>query len=252
LEWSPHPPRRRRVPVCPLGALARLKPFEAYVSLANGTHPPQHVWLEPLFVQIDPAPAVVDRPEQPDPLAEVIARVRGGVVAPPSSSFIFDLMNRAGGRILMPLPVWRAAVEMCEPSLPRELLLEQVTSFFMQRSKVCPQGLAALPTCWLRGLPYILEKRVQEIWQGKVSFVLAAVAEQSGALGLEFAHEAEIPRREREMQVWDVLRVSLNCHLYPSLWRPLSRRHWRHLHATRPELRASLRLHASAIGGEWF
>jgi hypothetical protein len=251
VEWPPHPPHRPRLPVCPLGALARLRPFEAFVSLANGTHPPHRVWIEPLFVPIDQPSAPAGSAQQTDPLADVIARIRGREALPPATESIFDLMNRAGGRILMPLPVWQAAADLCEPAQPRQLLVEQVSTFFQQRSGACPQGLENLPACWLRALPGLLDNRARTLFEGRFPFVLTTLAEQSGALALKFSREEGFPRREREIQVWDVLRVSLNCHLYPSLWRPLTRHHWRLLNATRPELRPSLRLHAKAIGGSW-
>jgi hypothetical protein len=251
IDWSPGPPRRRPVPVCPLGALARLKPFEAFVSLANGTHPPHSVWLEPRFVAVEPASPSIVLAEPADPLAEVIARIRGGVVGPASTSSIFELMGRVGGRMLMPHPLWQAAVELCVPGMSQEVLVEQLTSFFRVRSGLCPRGLESLPPCWLRALPRLLEKRAKKHWQGRIPFGLSSVAEQGGALVMEFAQEDECPRWEGEVNSWDVLRVHMNCHLYPSLWRPLTRRHWRQLHATRPELRAHLRVHAIVVGGSW-
>ena len=251
IDWSPGPLRRRPVPVCPLGALARLKPFEAFVSLANGIHPPQPVWLEPLFVAVEPAAPSISLAEPTDPLAEVVARIRGAVAPPSATSSIFELMGRVGGQMLMPYPLWQAAVELCVPGMSQEVLVEQLTSFFRVRSGLCPRGLDSLPACWLRALPRLLEKRAKKHWQGKIPFGLSSVTEQSGALVMEFAQEDECPRWEGEVNSWDVLRVHMNCNLYPSLWRPLTRRHWRQLHATRPELRAHLRVHAIVVGGSW-
>lgn len=247
IDWSPKPARRRMVPVCPLGALSRLKPFEAYVSFANGIHPTRAVWIQPRFVAVEQTdtPRVIS--EFTDPLAEVVASIRAGV-APPVSTPIFELMRRLGGKLLMSPVMWQAAVDLCRPEIPKELLIEQVTSFFRVRSGLCPRGIDTLPACWLRALPQLLERRAKKHWHGKIPFGISSLAEQQGALVLGFAQEGECMRREREVTGWDVLRVHLNCQLYPSLWRPLLRRHWRTLHATRPELRPHLKVHASIAG----
>ena len=57
LELIPSSIGRQMVPVCPPGALARLQAFQAHVSLANGVHPSQPVWLVPRFVKVEPAAA---------------------------------------------------------------------------------------------------------------------------------------------------------------------------------------------------
>jgi hypothetical protein len=251
IDWPPRPPRRRTVPVCPLGALSRLQTFEAFVSFANGVAPPYPVWIEPRFVDVRSTPTSPTASDRIDMLAEVAASVRGSVVPPPSLSPIFELMRRAGGRLLMPTPLWQAAAELCAPELPRELLVEQLTSFFGYRNGLRPRGLEGLPACWLRALPRLIEKHARRCWQGRIPFRLVSVTEESGALAMEFAEEQEIARREGEVSEWDVLRVHLNCHNYPSLWQPLRHRHWRHLHASRPELRSQLRVHAHVIGTSW-
>lgn len=65
------------------------------------------------------------------------------------------------------------------------------------RPKPCPRkrprvripclSSVGLPACWLRALPRLLEKRAKKHWQGIIPFGLSPVAEQGGALVMEFA-----------------------------------------------------------------
>ena len=55
---------------------------------------------------------------------------------------------------------------------------------------------------------------------------------------VRFAQEPACP--EGGMALWDRIRVAINASLYPTVWRPLLRRHHAAIWRTHPDLHAAL------------
>jgi hypothetical protein len=102
-----------------------------------------------------------------------------------------------------------------------------------------PPGLKTLPACWLRGLPALLKLNARQDFYD--------LKEVDGCLLIQFSKEMGWPPKVLTIPQSNLLAL-LNWNLYPSLWRPLKRRHWQLLYATRPELRPQLQIHAKAVG----
>ena len=240
LELIPSSIGRQMVPVCPPGALARLQAFQAYVSLANGVHPSQPVWLVPRFVKVDPPPPAV---KPPDPLAQVLAEVAGQQPAlPPAASVagVVQMMARFEAPQLMSVEIWRATVQLCAPKTKRQVLMREANRLFRENAAGKPlPGLKTLPACWLRGLPALLKLYARQDFYD--------LKEVDGCLLIQFSEGMEWPPKVLTIPQSNLLAL-LNWNLYPSLWRPLKRRHWQLLYATRPELRPQLQIHAKAVG----
>jgi len=239
LELIPSLIGRQIVPVCPPGALARLQAFQAYVSLANGVHPLQPVWLVPRFVKVDPPPPAV---KPPDPLAQVLAEIAGQQPAlPPAASVagVVQMMAKFEAPQLMSVEIWRATVQLCAPKTKRQVLMWEANRLFRENAGKPLPGLKTIPACWLRGLPTLLKLNARQDFYD--------LKEVDGCLLIQFSEGTDWPPKVLTNPQSNLLAL-LNWNLYPSLWRPLKRRHWQLLYATRPELRPQLQIHAKAVG----
>jgi len=116
--------------------------------------------------------------------------------------------------------------------------LERAREFF--RGRCCqnpPDGLNQLPACWLAALPGILWGLRKPGWTHLPLFI-DRMAMQDGVLLVSFAQEQ--PIAGKKLTIWDKIRILINASLYPSRWRPLSRRHVVALCQAWPDLRPTL------------
>jgi hypothetical protein len=102
-----------------------------------------------------------------------------------------------------------------------------------------------LPECWLAALPGILWGVRKPHWT-KLPFFIDHVAVKEGALLLSFAQEQ--PNPDGRVTAWDRIRVAVNAGLYPSRWRPLSRRDYFRLIRQRPDLRQVVEAYRPELG----
>ena len=195
----PPDPAPAEVPVCPLGALGRLSPHQAFVIRAEGSVTRWPVWFVPWFEQGQPAlPAPATPPRF-------------------SAAYVSALMHGAGFRLHHAGDVVTHAYALCPR---RRGLLQRTREFFHTQAVLIPAGLETLPDCWLAGLPGILGRWRKPHWH-RLPFFITRIGIEAGVLLLEFAQE--IPG-DSQPSGWDHLRIALNAGLYPSCWRPLHRR----------------------------
>lgn len=193
-------PTPTEIPVCPLGALGRLSPHQAFVIRAEGSVTPWPVWFVPWFEQGQPAlPAPATPPRF-------------------SAAYVSALMHGAGFRAHQAGDVVTQLHSLCPR---RRGLLQRTREFFRTQAIHIPAGLETLPDCWLAGLPGILWRLRKPHWH-RLPFFITRIGIEAGVLLLEFAQE--IPGEARPSG-WDRVRIALNVGLYPSCWRPMHRRH---------------------------
>ena len=85
-----------------------------------------------------------------------------------------------------------------------------------------PEGLETLPAAWLAALPGILWSKAKPHWT-HLPYFIDRIALVDGLILLGFAQEQA--SKAGEVSRWDELRIAVNAGIYPSIWRPLSRRH---------------------------
>jgi hypothetical protein len=226
------PPERRRnshteVPICPQGTLSRLSPHQAFVMFADGRRTEHAVWFAPWFELEPPQPAPPPISKRPELYF--------------STAHVDNLMLHAGFRHIWTPEVIVAAAQLF-PKQPK--ILEAATTFFRSHACMVPQGLETLPECWLAALPGILMKMKKPEWT-HLPFFIDRVQLDAGRLLLHFAQE--LPHADARTTAWDHIRIAVNASLYPSLWRPLSRRHCQKLFQQFPELRPALVASSPAV-----
>jgi energy-coupling factor transporter ATP-binding protein EcfA2 len=222
-------PERRRssqteVPICPLGTLSRLSPHQAYVMFADGRRTEHAIWFAPWF---ELEPTLPTPLPTPPPIPKDLDLYC-------SANHVDELMRHAGFREVWTPEVIVAAVKLF-PKRPEKL--EAATEFFRTHACMVPAGLEELPECWLAALPGILLKTKKPAWS-HLPYFIDRIQFQDGRLLLHFAQE--LPHSGPRMTAWDRIRIAVNSGLYPSPWRPLSRRHSRRLFQLHPELRPAL------------
>jgi hypothetical protein len=199
--------------------LARLPPHHAYLKLPDGTVTQEPVWLEARFHDYQPPPPSVEV----DDLAEAAAKLRAedarqkSVGAHPAQ--LLAHMHSRGHRLMLTPAVVAAAWQLCAvPGHSR--LLERAAKYDIP-------GCDGLPTCWLVGFLS---------WLGRHPGPrrgIRAVAVESSMLWptldplVPWSLAAHVPE-------------AVNLAMYPSLWRPLQKRHWTRLMRERPDLRQEL------------
>lgn len=214
--WNPRP-------LCPPGALARLKQHEVYAKLANGdlTHEP--CWLEPDFHDFSPAVTTV----APSDLAEAVTRLQMADAEQelPSAGppLLVKFMHQRGHKLMVTPSVITATWQLCVPSIGRAELIRRITWKYPAR------GLETLPSCWLLGLLHWLEKRPR---------MAPHVTEVSHRGGILWA------KLDAAASAWGegpvAIPAEINRFIYPSLWRPILRNHFMQLLCERPDLRSLL------------
>ena len=224
IQTAELPPSWRQVPVCPPGSLSRLGQHEAYVKLANGSGRIGPVWIAPLFFHYVPSKVLVE----PDDLTEAAAALREGEAKEQSSvscgsgvSFFLLRMHREGNPLILTPSIVASAGQLCTPKVPRNQILRLIPGKIV--------GLELLPTCWLLGVyRWLLEYQ-------ELATTIDGVSISSGVLW---------PQLHPATAMWGdggfSIPQSLNLFIYPSLWRPLRRRHWAQLRSERPDLREEL------------
>ena len=231
---QPSQPTNFEVPVCPVGALGRLEPHQAFILFADGQRTEHPVWFVPWFeaaatrlasMQTHSVPPAEEPRPETDPYF--------------SASHVKELMRGSGFRPSWTPEVIAAATKLLD--CHRQQTLETVTGFFRSRACMVPEGLERLPACWLAGLPKILWRLRKPYWTRLLYFIDRVVVED-GMLLLGYAQEQ--PHATGGMCAWDRVRVAVNASLYPSLWRPLKPQHRQQLLRLHPELKSSLRLPA--------
>lgn len=220
LDWSqpPQPPQ----PVCPPGTLARLAQHHCLAKLAGGAVTESPVWLEPIFHSFPQQPC---QPE-PDDLGEAVVRLKATVAEEKtmhaSPALLIAHMHERGHKLLTPPSLVSATWSLCVPHCTRAEMLREAERYEIE-------GLGQLPSCWLLGLLRWLERNCE------LAPTVAAVAPRDGILWLQL----------RPPSTWAGMGpltqpAMVNLQIYPSLWRPLSQRHWVRLFCERPDLREEL------------
>jgi hypothetical protein len=139
--------------------------------------------------------------------------------------------------VLCPAKVVQAAFDLCRPKERKGRLFMRVARFFKTRMGLVPEGMEGLPRCWLVALPAILA-HVLARPPATPPCRIDAVACHEGMLLLRFVQEP-LPL-EGGVALGDCMRVTVNASVYPSIWRPLSRRHYWAIRRTHPELHTAL------------
>ena len=219
-------PAATEVPVCPMGGLGQLDVHQAFVVFANGKRTEFPVWFAPWF-------------ELPEFEA---AGQETAISATFSSAHVQQLMTQVGFRPIFCPHVVTVAAEICRPR--RGDALVRAIEFFHSKACQVPDGLNQLPECWLAALPGILWGLRKPDWT-HLPFSIDRVAIQEGVLLISFAQEQ--PNPEQRLTTWDKIRVAVNAGLYPSRWRPLSRRHALALCRAWPDLRPTLQPDSPAL-----
>jgi energy-coupling factor transporter ATP-binding protein EcfA2 len=225
-------PERRKsshteVPICQLGSLSRLSQHQAFVLFADGRRTEHAVWFAPWFELEAPQPAPPPAPKRPEMYF--------------SAAHVDELMRHAGFHQIWEPEVIGLAVKLF-PKQPKTL--EVATAFFRSQACMVPKGLETVPECWLAALPGILMKMKKPEWT-HLPFFIDHIQYDAGRLLLHFAQE--LPHTNSRMAAWDRIRISVNASLYPSLWRPLSRRHCQRLFQLHPELRRALAANSPVV-----
>jgi energy-coupling factor transporter ATP-binding protein EcfA2 len=208
------------LPVCPIGALGQLDAHQAYLVFPNGSKTAFPVWFAPWF----------ELPETKDAVEET------AISTTFSSAHVQNLMTRVGFRPIFSPHIVAAASAVWSPR--KGNALERAREFF--RGRCCqnpPDGLNQLPACWLAALPGILWGLRKPGWTHLPLFI-DRMAMQDGVLLVSFAQEQ--PIAGKKLTIWDKIRILINASLYPSRWRPLSRRHVVALCQAWPDLRPTL------------
>jgi hypothetical protein len=159
------------------------------------------------------------------------------LVDPASSEHLRQLMRQQGYELRTDPGALKAALELCEEKTDRAQLLEATTTFFRGRATMIPRKLDTLPTPWLKGLPGILRSQRKDHWT-LLPYMISEMASTDGVLQIRFAQEAS-RRADGPITGYDQVRIAVNAALYPSLWRPLTRRHEHLIRPRRPSLGAS-------------
>jgi hypothetical protein len=203
--------------------LARLSSHQAFVSLVEGDHPKkQPVWLEPVFFDIP----LASPPETgPDDLAQEVARLRAiAQRSKPSPSTMLRSVCRAmrerGHTRWLTGPIIEYLWTLCEPKAPKSRLLENLGKY----SRI--QNIGSLPNCWLAGLGALVKCR------GPMFEYVSAVHVTGGVLHFSF--------RDEQPDAFGMVHEVVNRWIYPSLWRPAKKSHWKLLHARCPHLHHDL------------
>jgi hypothetical protein len=199
---------------------------QAFVVFANGKRTEFPVWFAPWF----------ELPEFEAGGQET------AISATFSSAHVQQLMTQAGfGPIFSPHVV-AAAAAVWSPR--RGNALERATEFFRSRACGVPDGLNELPECWIAALPGILWRLRKPSWT-HLPFFMDRLAIKDGVLLISFAQEQ--PNPEQRLTTCDNIRVAVNASLYPSRWRPLTRRHVLALCRAWPDLRPTLQPDSPAL-----
>jgi hypothetical protein len=201
--------------ICPPGTLGRLAPHQGFVAM-----PDQHPHEFPLsFVPWFEASAAPSAAPSIDPA---------------SVEHLRQLMRRQGYEPRTDPGALKAALELCSQETDRAQLLEETTTFFRGRATMIPRNLDTLPTPWLKGLPGILRSQRKDHWT-LLPYMISEMASTDGVLQIRFAQEAS-RRADGPITGYDQVRIAVNAALYPSLWRPLTRRHEHLIRPRRPSL----------------
>jgi hypothetical protein len=217
-------------PVCPPGTLGCLEPHQGFVVQADGRRTETPLWFLPWFEDASFPKPPVDKPLARLPKEEVTESA--------SADYVHQLIARRRRKPLWPPEVILAATELCRPAQTRASVMDAVESFFRGKACLVPKGLKRLPLCWLAAIPNILW-RLRRPHCTHLPFMIDVLRACDGVLTVGFAQE-ERPDLNRITR-WDDIRLVLNLSVYPSMWRPLRRRHYVALWAKQPGLRPALR-----------
>jgi hypothetical protein len=214
-------PATTDVPVCPIGTLGQLAPHQAFLVYADGRRSEAALWFVPWFERASTAQAP----------PRIIHPGKA------SAAHVQQLMLGEGFRLRWtPEAVLHAAAFTKHR---RRKTLQRVSEFFVHKCCHVPEGLEALPDCWLAALPGILWKLRKPHWT-KLPFFIGRVSISEGLLILEFGQE--LRETTTRLTAWDRIRIEVNAGIYPNRWRELTPWHqaklWRH----HPELRPALNI----------
>lgn len=133
--------------------------------------------------------------------------------------------------------VLHAAFEICEPAESRQFLIDSAREKLSTYLAILPKGLEHLPAVWIKALPGLWQGLCRRFpsWTGAP---LKAVGHVQGTLQMVFSQE-QISSPD-QISAHDYMRIECNRRLYPSLWRPLRKRHERWIWIRYPELRKDL------------
>ena len=186
--------------VCELGALGRLAPHQAYISLNSGNPQRQPVLLEPLFTEIPPAHS----PEpQPDDLALEVSRLRAAAGGRRQKSpaalkkLVCEIMRERGHPRLLTTAIVEGLWKLCETKQSQTQLLENLG----KHARI--ENIGALPNCWLAGLG-ALTKRHGDLFIG-----VTGVQIVGGLLCFESGNPGRFGDLHAAVHMW----------IYPSLFR---------------------------------
>ncbi len=158
-----------------------------------------------------------------------------------SAEHVHALLRTHGYKPVVSRVVLAAVLHLLQPS-PRVDLIREATEFFRSKAAMVPDGLAELPSAWLRDLPALVWSSRKAHWT-EIPYMIRRLTHEDGALCMMFAQE--LPNIEDRLSAWDRLRLRLNLGLQPNLWTPLPRDLERRIWIGRPDLRSELfRLYA--------
>ncbi len=209
---SPHP--RRRQLICPAGSLARLGEHQCYVKLADGSVTESPVWLAPTFPGITIPTVVAPKCELVSEVKRLKEKLEDEKLLNLTVTDFLKYMQTKGHSLCLTPDILTAAWQLCTP----------------RRLISVGHKLADLPPCW----------------QVDVTRYLAANKELARAfVGFGVLAGVLWPKLEPCCTWWGdgplVLPEQLNLAVYPSLWRPLRKKHVVRLQRDRPDLREQLR-----------
>jgi hypothetical protein len=218
LAERPHPPESE-IPVCPVGALARLAAHQAFILQPDGRRTVDPVWFVPWF-EMSPAPP-------PVPAA----------IKPPAftAERVLELMQQAGFKLCWPANVILKAAALTRRRRHRKAI-KQVNAFFLKRSFLVPDGLETLPEPWLVALPGILTRWAPRLGS-RLPFTIRRVQLMDGMLSFDFGGEAGDTLDN--FADWNRLVVTVNRAIYPSRWRPLQAADLARLRRSHPAMNLS-------------
>ncbi len=130
-----------------------------------------------------------------------------------------------------------AALAQVETKEPFPELLYRARDFFANKAVFVPEGLERIPAPWLAQLPAVLWSTRKPHWS-HLPYMIRSADFSRGVLCMTFPQELPCP--EERMTAWDLVRVEVNCCLFPNLWAPLPARLEKKIWDTRPDLRAEL------------